>query len=169
MSKLHGITLHRPWAWAIAHSTKRVENRTWKPTIAVGSYLAIHAGKTWDEDAANNIAAEIDPKCPLKAEEHPMGIVAVARLARVIDCSREDVPEDQAQWTVGPHAWLLDNVTALRSPIECRGAQGLWVIEEGLLARVREAWGAARADSDDALRRPDAGDGKTRRREAAGE
>lgn len=40
---------------------------------------------------------------------------------------------------------------------------------DAMLAEEREARFAARADSDDALRRPDAGDGKTRRREAAGE
>lgn len=141
-STLHGVTLHRPWSWAIAHNTKRVENRAWEPTIAVGSYLAIHAGKTWDEDGSITIA--LLTRCmPTDEHDHPTGIVAVARLARVIDCSREDVPESQEPWTVGPYAWLLDNVLALDEPVQCSGARGLWPIEGALLERVRRAWARA--------------------------
>lgn len=139
---LHAITLHRPWAWAIAHSTKRVENRTWKPTIPMGSYIAIHAGKTWDEEGSTAVA--LRTRCMPEPEQQPTGIVAVARLARVIDCAREDVPEDQAPWTVGPFAWLLDDVVALETAVACAGKQGLWPVEGALLVSVRSAWAAAK-------------------------
>lgn len=148
MSRLHAITVQRPWAWAIAHSTKRVENRVWKPTIPVGSYLAIHAGKTWDDNAAF-VMETIDgvELPPYTSDAHALGIVAVARLAKVIDCSREDVPEDQKPWTCGPFAWLLDDVVALDTPVACAGARGLWPVEGALLESVRQSWlGAKRKD-----------------------
>ena len=142
--RLFGLTLHRPWAWAIAHSTKRVENRTWTPTVPVGAFVAIHAGKHFDADVARKLALGLAPQCSLDPAEHPLGIVAVARLARVIDCGRENVPDDQEPWTVGPYAWLLEDVVALLEPIEATGRQGLWPVEGALLERVRLGWDRAR-------------------------
>lgn len=41
---LLGLTVHQPWAWAIAAGHKPLENRKWKPPADVlGKYLAIHA------------------------------------------------------------------------------------------------------------------------------
>lgn len=39
----HALTLWRPWAWAIIHGPKRVENRTWKPPASfIGKRIGIH-------------------------------------------------------------------------------------------------------------------------------
>lgn len=48
VSPLFALTLTHPWAAAIAHLGKRVENRTWQPQGNrghVGMLLAIHGGK----------------------------------------------------------------------------------------------------------------------------
>lgn len=44
---MKALTLWPEWAWAIAHLTKRVENRGWHPhgALPVGETFAIHAGK----------------------------------------------------------------------------------------------------------------------------
>lgn len=145
---LVALTLHRPWAWAIAHSTKRIENRTWPaPASRVGRWLAIHAGKHFDAAVVASLRASgID--CPEAESAHPTGIVAVARVVRSIDLSREDVPEGQASWAIGPHAWLLDSVVALAEPVECAGKQGLWPVTDGLLDRVRRQYVPAKKGSD---------------------
>lgn len=46
------LTVKQPWAWAIVHSTKRVENRTWPPPDKIiRQRIAIHAGATFDRSA----------------------------------------------------------------------------------------------------------------------
>ena len=40
---MKALTIKQPWAWAITHGTKRVENRTWKPPFhIIGQRIAIH-------------------------------------------------------------------------------------------------------------------------------
>ena len=46
---LRGLTLWQPWAWAIAHGGKRIENRPWRPWPSiVGELIAIHAAARVD-------------------------------------------------------------------------------------------------------------------------
>jgi hypothetical protein len=48
---MKAITVQQPWAWAIVHGGKSVENRTrigtWRP--ALGERIAIHAGQRWSD------------------------------------------------------------------------------------------------------------------------
>ena len=47
-------TIHQPCASLIAQGIKRLENRTWTPPpedLALGDYVLLHAGKTFDLDA----------------------------------------------------------------------------------------------------------------------
>ena len=40
---MKALTLRHPWAWAIVHCGKDVENRTWKPVgLEKGDFLALH-------------------------------------------------------------------------------------------------------------------------------
>lgn len=56
---MQALTLWQPWAWAMAHAGKAIENRTWKPPrTACGHLIAIHAGKTCDDRAIVDIAEE---------------------------------------------------------------------------------------------------------------
>lgn len=46
------ITIKQPWAYAVAHGHKNVENRSKPPPKAVlNQRVAIHAGKAIDQDA----------------------------------------------------------------------------------------------------------------------
>lgn len=115
------LTLHRPWAWAIVHATKRVENRTWRPpTSIIGQRIAIHAGKKWDEDGWLFIADYFG--FTLTPEVRDEGIVGTARVTGYLTGSVFD-PDP---WLFGPIGWVLDDVRALPMPIPVRGRQGLW-------------------------------------------
>ena len=126
---MKALTLIQPWAWAIVHLGKRVENRSWSPPRSlIGQRIALHAGKKYDAEDARWLAAnfefeEID--C-----EHGV-IVATARIERVVT-TPEQLPEDQRVWFFGPFGWLLADVRPLES-ISCRGAQGLWDVPQELL------------------------------------
>jgi hypothetical protein len=137
---IRGLTLIRPWAWAVAYAGKDIENRTWEPPAAMrGAFVAIHAGKKWDEDAALGIELDLGLRVP-DEEDHPSGvIVAVARLAGVQHEAGGN------RWFCGPVGWQLRDVVRI-DPVPCKGAQGLWTIPEPTLVLVRERWAAARTE-----------------------
>jgi hypothetical protein len=56
-----------------------------------------------------------------------------------------DVIPPPDPWFVGPVGWYLRDVVAMPRPVACRGAPGLWLVEGGLLAQVREGYRLAKA------------------------
>ncbi len=87
--QLQALTLTQPWAHAIAHLGKRIENRTWAPpTRMLGRWMAIHAGKKLDREALEDLVierAQYTPAEVVGAEITVRGmaqgaILAVARL-----------------------------------------------------------------------------------------
>lgn len=162
MKVLRSISLWQPWAWAIAHAGKDTENRSWPPpSWLVGSYLAIHASRRWDEESARGLERVMG----IKVGRPPVlgAIVAVARVAGVHDgtddptdagglqlaaprgrCPTKEHPEGSPWYAPGSVAWLLEDVTAIE-PVPCKGAQKLWVVPEAIAAQVRLRWKEARA------------------------
>ncbi len=125
---LRALTLWQPWAWAVARAGKPVENRTWHPPPDV-THLAIHAGKTFDPHAAEDICDALGlGTLPLEARTHG-AVVAVVRLAGCVHDAAE-LPEDLQFWWSGPHGLRLANVQPLEEPVPCRGAQGLWILPD---------------------------------------
>lgn len=132
---IRGLTLWRPWAAAIVHGPKRIENRPWHPPLRLldaGLWVAIHAGRRWDAAGAEFVlgrwrvgttnACAIEGTWPGRFELQ--GIVGVARVASCIHI--EEARKAGDPWAFGPWCWMLDSVHALDFPIACRGAQGLW-------------------------------------------
>ncbi len=125
---VYALTLQRPWATLIVHGSKPLENRHWFPMGMIGQTIAIHAGKTFDENgwlAAQDIMRGLgeDPLSPtlwghIKVE---MAIVGTARIAGYTKVS--DSP-----WFFGPIGWVLDERRPLATPVPCRGMQKLWII-----------------------------------------
>jgi hypothetical protein len=133
---LRALTLWQPWAYAVAHLGKDVENRTWKPWPSViGTRIAIHAAAKVDQvaerDAAGFICHRTTGVLPLHLDLPRAAIVATARVTGV-------VTESADPWFVGPYGWKLDEVIALPTPVPCRGAQGLWIVPPDVAAQVFE-------------------------------
>ncbi len=164
MPPLPALTLWQPWAWCIAHGTKRVENRNWPPPDAlVGQRLAIHAGRHYDADGAATLPARaalgLRPGEPPGPDTIVRGaIVAVATVAgavlvdpdgrggfvarRVLGPLAPDRVRavERDPWTEGAWGWVLEDVVAVE-PIACPGNRRLWAVEptlaEAVLARRR--------------------------------
>lgn len=138
--RIRGITLWRPWGWAILHAGKDVENRGARfPAPPVGSWLAIHNGKVWDADNAEAMEDEFDLTVPPE-EQHPSGvIIGVARVEAVTRGSAYR----PSRWYMGDTGLWLADATPI-TPVACRGAQGLWTLPESVLERVRAGWAEAR-------------------------
>lgn len=126
-TKIRGLTLQRPWEYAIFNLGKDVENRTWRPPVSmIGQYLAIHAGQTYDKAGAR----WIEQKFGLVIPETQGGvIVGVVKLADV-------VTESTSPWFVGPFGWVLAEKVAIE-PVPCSGKLGLWALPDDVLEQVR--------------------------------
>ena len=163
---IRGLTIQRPWAGAIVHGTKRIENRTWYPAPKLledgGLWLAVHAGAHWDAlgaelclprwpEARDEVMGhEQAGEFPLRDERgwpafaRAKGIVGVARVE--FACPVEDLGvylrrshggTASTLWAAGPVCWVLRDVRPLPRPIPCRGALGLWELPPGVLEVVR--------------------------------
>lgn len=163
---IRGLTIQRPWAGAIVHGGKRIENRTWYPApdlMRGGLWIAVHAGAHWDavgaelclsrwprardEVLAGPRAGELPPRDERgwPAFATAKGIVGVARVefaCPVADLgaylrTRRGARAMAAVWAAGPVCWVLRDVRPLPRPIPCRGALGLWVLEPAAIEAVR--------------------------------
>lgn len=135
------LTLQQPWAWAIAHHTMRVVNRTWAPPRHV-STLLIHAGKTHDDlgyTFLRTLGIGVYPTTLTTG-----AIVAVASLAGL--CRHGVNPHTSCGvWAADGQAhWRLDNVITPDEPVPCRGRQQLWIPDADVLAQVAAQLGGAR-------------------------
>lgn len=140
---MKAITLQEPWAWAVACAGKRIENRDWRPSLAPGEYLAIHAGKVFDMDAAIHLRVILEEDGPEVPTEEGLvlgAVAAVARFRRVY----EQVPKSlgQSRWRSETRlAWYFDEVWKLPTRVPCVGRQGLWTLPEDVFEVVGEQWG----------------------------
>jgi hypothetical protein len=149
---MKAITLHQPWAWAIAHAGKDVENRAWSPgSDFIGQRIAIHAGKKWD---SRGWAFLCDPmlspmndrfldrdlglfRVPTRSKMIFGAIIATACLANIVHLGKGRARF--SDWYTGPIGWVLRDIKRLAEPIECRGKQGLWELPEHLFVRIPES------------------------------
>jgi hypothetical protein len=139
---MKALTLIQPWAWAICHAGKRIENRGWRPPRSLwGERIAIHAGKSLDEEACvglylsgYSMPASV-PQSVIVATARVLGIVTEDKEkpgAFTFECLRERpqwaMSPKNLVWFCGPVGWLLDEVVVLREPVACKGAQRLWTV-----------------------------------------
>ena len=154
---MKALSISQPWAWAICHAGKRIENRDWKPPKwIIGQTIAIHAAKSWNGTQAvdfinqamylewerTNDPALYNFTCPPKRDQHTAGaIVATAKITDVFTSNDiREVVAHQEDWFMGEYGWFLTSVKRLEQPIPCRGALGLWELQPDVLKALRGEW-----------------------------
>ena len=123
---MKALTVRQPWAGAIAHQSKRVENRSWKlPAKHEGARILTHAGSQ-PARPAQVYAAPLDASSP---------VVAVATLT---GCHWSDEWQCCGYWAFeNAYHWTLDDVLTLPEPIRgVRGQLGIWTPPTELVATV---------------------------------
>jgi activating signal cointegrator 1 len=143
---MKALTLHQPWAWAVAASWKEVETRSWSTPYR--GPLAIHAGKKHDSDGKilhlmMNSVRGCPAICP-PFEDLPFGcIVATCQLVTVMPTHFIEMevrsPKQPFQpargwdcerlfgnYAPGRFAWILRNMVPVDPPIPAHGWQQLW-------------------------------------------
>ena len=163
------LTVRQPWAWAIVHGGKTVENRSRNIAGEYRGPVAIHAGLVYDrseEALTGPVRAAMDAAAvaagaqvfaggytwgigqpdPRKAWSVFGAIIGVVDLVDVHPAYINDVACGHdarhlcSEWAeYEGHHLVLDNPRALATPIPARGRLGLWRPDAELEAQIEEA------------------------------
>ncbi|WP_303832304.1 ASCH domain-containing protein [Asticcacaulis taihuensis] len=125
------LSVRQPWAWAIVHGGKRLENRTqaavkhmtYRGPIAIHASLGMTQLEYWH--AAGFMMEKLNLDCPKPHELARGGIIGTARVVDVIKAS--DSP-----WFFGPRALVLEDVQPVPF-IACKGALGFFDWRKGAI------------------------------------
>lgn len=133
---MRALTIRQPWADAIAHGTKRTENRSWPaPAKHIGTRILIHAAAADDKKAVLPRDANIGQAFGRIPIAQHGAIIAVATLAGCHFDSGCCTPWGMADY----YHWELVDVTALPEPVPAKGALGFWTpAEETIDAILRQ-------------------------------
>lgn len=132
---MRALTIKQPYAAAIAHGPKRIENRPKAiPAKHQGTTILIHAGRDYAAIGRITVIDVLGQEPDALWPEHCGAIVAVADLA---DCHHDDGCCRPWGFPDTWH-WRLDNVRAVPHPIlGVRGQLGLWTVPDDVLAAVQ--------------------------------
>lgn len=128
------ISVRQPWAWAILHAGKDIENRS--RAISWGGIpprrMAIHAAKgmTRDEyEDAAHFMKSIGVECPLAYDLLRGGIIGSVVVHRFVS-------NHTSRWFFGPIGMVLRDPVPAVEPVPCAGALGwfAWRKQEKLPA-----------------------------------
>ncbi|WP_031030070.1 MULTISPECIES: ASCH domain-containing protein [unclassified Streptomyces] len=129
---MKALTIRQPWAGAIVHQTKRVENRTWKlPAAHHGARILIHAGAQPDKTAEVN-----GPHLDMYS--------AIVGIATITGSHWSSEWQCCGYWAFeNTYHWELADVIALPKPVPAKGALGFWTppadVLDAALAQQAEA------------------------------
>ena len=114
---LKALSIRQPWAWAILHAGKPIENRDWYTSVR--GTIALHVGKTYDQSGASWIEMNFGVKIP---SDLPLG--GIVGTADLIDCVRSH----PSPWFFGPFGFVLGNPKEIPF-IPMRGRLGFFAVE----------------------------------------
>lgn len=118
------LSVRQPWAWAIIHAGKDIENRTWdilgKP-VRPGDIFSLHASKVMtrsDYEKAKEFMSSIGITCPPPSELRRGGIIGSV-------CLQETTRRSKSPWFFGPVGFVLSQASP-SDFIACNGALGFF-------------------------------------------
>lgn len=117
---MKALSVRPPWAWAIAHARKRVENRSRRTTYR--GPIAIHASKKLTQSDVRKLERILGRR--LNPERFVRGaIIATASLVDVLPSK-----ECRNRWASSRYryCWVLRSIRPLAEPISAKGSLGLW-------------------------------------------
>jgi hypothetical protein len=157
------LTVQQPWAWAIVHGGKDVENRT--QAWGYRGPLAIHAGQRWSHRGGASplvrSAFGLDPRSMWPPEHFPLGAIIgvvdlvdahtaqVAAVDHVFERDVLDVVCCHSEWAEASYDehggstrrdvvhLVLANPRPLDVPVPCTGRLGLWTPDADVLEQLQ--------------------------------
>lgn len=137
---MKAISIRQPWAWAILHAGKRVENRDWPDRMAPAyrGPILIHAAKGCTrgefEYGAHYIQHASGVWVPPLATM-PRG--AIVGTSKLVDVRRNGLTTLDPWAVPGCLGLILDDVRALPEPIPWKGALGLFDVPDSMIGGAR--------------------------------
>lgn len=117
------ISIQQPWAWAIVHAGKDIENRTW--STAYRGDVAVHATRMQK-------GYRLPPGVAAPTEQE-LTLGAVIGLVEIVDV----VMRSSSCWFTGPLGFVLRNPRPLVQPIRCPGNQRIWELPRSIASAIR--------------------------------
>lgn len=121
---MKALTVKQPWAYAIMHLGKDIENRT-RHTKIRGT-VAIHAGKSIDMDAYFELKSEGYDLPPF--DQLPLG--QIVGTVNIVDSVADHPSKWKQEYTIG---YVLRSPMPINNGIKCRGQLGFWNVDDKLI------------------------------------
>lgn len=155
MTDLRCLTVRQPWAWAIAHAGKTVENRTLRTEYR--GTIGIHSALTWSQTglADPRIRAALAraahrPRFTADLIDQAADAGVIIATARLVDChptagccapwgETSYIDAATGRPTTNVWHWVLEAIRPLREPVPARGQLGLWRPTPDVLAELEVA------------------------------
>ena len=134
------LSVRQPWAWAIVHGFKNIENRTWRSRFR--GRLFIHASMKQEDDDVGFVCRRIARIRGLPARRVRDGYFVELQLGAVIGAvTMVDCVETHASiWFEGPHGFVFEDPCPL--PVfPLRGKPGIFKAELRCRATKPDAGG----------------------------
>ena len=128
----HAISLYAPWAWAILHLGKDVENRgLYFP--AYQGWVFLHASKTLTRPkmvaemaAVERMAGRAGKSSMVQADFSVDRLMAMqGHIVGLVELTGK-VLSSESPWFVGPAGLTLGRRMTLVTPVPAKGALGIW-------------------------------------------
>jgi hypothetical protein len=118
------LTVRHPWAWAIIHGGKNIENRTW-PVDYRGPVI-IHAGRAYDDDGFDFVRKICDDVPDL--DQFWMSRGKIIGMVNLVDCVKghASVWAEPDNWN-----WVLEDPVPAAHSLVITGQLGLKKSPEG--------------------------------------
>lgn len=127
------LSVQQPWAYAIMHMGKDIENRTWAPPHRIiEKRIWIHASKKRQNiDPSELLRSPIDDGGLPTVRELVVG--AIIGSVFIVGVRRTSSSRWYRRGSVG---WKLADPEPLAEPVVCRGQLGIWTVGPSILERL---------------------------------
>jgi hypothetical protein len=120
--KQHALSVRQPWAYAILHLGKDVENRPRRTYIR--ERILIQAGLKIERDKARELGLDPDD----------LTTGAIVGSVEIVDC----VKNSKSKWAIpGQWHWILEDPLVLAKPIPLKGLLGFIRVHPKMLKNAR--------------------------------
>lgn len=135
------LTVRQPWAWAIIHGGKYVENRVRNIAGEYRGPVAIHVGLRWDPDEDGSVRLNSRQlREAIDTEGRIIGVVDLEEVHTSPECFRFNYEGEERFCSL----WARDNSyhlvlakpRALAKPIPFKGALGMRKLDPEMIARI---------------------------------
>ena len=122
------LSIRQPWAWAIIHAGKDIENREWKTKFR--GPVCIHAAKSMTRDEYGHAERFMHMFAIETPDRDAMWMGGIVGMAEIVDC----VDASNSPWFFGTYGFVLRKVRPVEF-IPVKGALGFFDWRKNLEAR----------------------------------